>query len=87
MRSGEELIVPVYVDDAYIPFGRMKMCHMIADTEEELHEMAARIGLKREWFQDTSRPHYDVSKSRRKLATENGAVEITTEELVIRLRE
>jgi hypothetical protein len=60
---------------------------MIADTEEELHEMAGRIGMKREWFQDGRRPHYDVSMSKRKLAVEYGTIEITAEELVIRLRE
>lgn len=41
----------VYIDDAYLPYGRMKMCHMIADTEEELHQTALRIGMKRSWFQ------------------------------------
>ena len=79
--------MPVYVDDVFIPFGRMKMCHMIADTEEELHEMAGKIGMKREWFQSGFRPHYDVSKSKRKLAIESGAVEVTVQELVARLRE
>lgn len=39
---------------------------------------AAKIGLKREWFQDTNNPHYDVSKSHRKKAVLYGAVEITT---------
>lgn len=77
----------VYVDDVFIPYGRMKMCHMIADTEDELHDMAARIGMKRKWFQGGDRPHYDVSMSRRKLAVEQGAVEITIKELVHRLRE
>ena len=77
----------VYVDDVFIPYGRMKMCHMVADTEEELHEMADRIGMRRAWFQSGSRPHYDVSKSKRTLAVECGAVEITTRELVTRLRE
>ena len=72
----------VYVDDVFIPYGRMKMCHMVADTEEELHAMADKIGLKREWFQNTSRPHYDVSKSRRKLAVEYGAIEVTIRELI-----
>ena len=74
--------MPVYVDDVFIPFGRMKMCHMIADTEEELHEMASRIGMKREWFQEGSRPHYDVSMGKRKLAVECGVIEITAGEIV-----
>lgn len=38
----------VYVDDMYIiplgQFGNMKMSHMIADTKEELLEMADKIG-------------------------------------------
>ena len=72
----------VYVDDAYIPYGRMKMCHMIADTEEELHEMADKIGMKREWFQNTSMPHYDVGMGKRTLAVEYGATEITMRELI-----
>lgn len=74
--------MPVYVDDVFIPFGRMKMCHMIADTEEELHEMARKIGLRREWFQDTSRPHYDVSKTKRAEAVRHGAVEVSVKELI-----
>ena len=30
---------------------RKRWSHMIADTETELHAMAARIGLRRGWFQ------------------------------------
>ena len=76
----------VYVDNVFIPYGRMKMCHMIADTEEELHEMADKIGMQRAWFQAGSRPHYDISKSRRILAIEHGAIEITIKELVARMK-
>lgn len=65
----------VYVDSAFIPFRRMKMCHMIADTLEELHGMAEAVGMRREWFQvNASFPHYDIAKSRRKRAIELGAV-------------
>ena len=55
----------------------MVMCHMVADTLEELHAMAGQIGMKREWFQDApkaSHPHYDLNEHRRALALELGAV-------------
>ena len=73
----------VYVDNAQIPYGRMKMCHMIADTVDELHEMANKIGMKRKWFQNKlSMPHYDVSLTKRKLAVNAGAIEISERRLV-----
>lgn len=70
----------VYVDAAKYRYGRMVMCHMIADTPEELHAMADRIGVARRWFQDpktmnVSFPHYDIAKSKRELAVEAGAIE------------
>lgn len=49
------------------------MSHMLADSLGELHEMAARIGLRREWFQALSVPHYDLCQSKRKLAVQLGA--------------
>lgn len=72
----------VYVDDMYkVPMGqfrRMKMSHMIADTNEELHAMAERIGVQRKWFQDVSSgAHYDIAMSKRELAIAAGAVPIT----------
>ena len=67
----------VYVDSMKIPFRGMIVCHMTADTTEELHNMAQRIGLKKEWLQPKSRPHYDISKSKRELAVGLGAIEVT----------
>lgn len=72
----------VYVDNARNRLGRMVMCHMVADTVDELHEMAAQIGMLRTWFQPGSWPHYDVSVSRRRVAVEAGASEVTQRELV-----
>jgi hypothetical protein len=72
--------VSVYVDGERNGFGRMVMCHMWADTLAELHEMAAKIGMRREWFQPLSFPHYDVSLSRRAAAVSNGAIEVTRRE-------
>ena len=66
----------VYVDTAQNKYGRMKMCHMLADTMKELHEMADKIGIQRKWFQaNSSTPHYDICQSKRLLAIENGAIE------------
>lgn len=73
----------VYVDTMRARFGRMIMCHMIADTEEELIAMARAIGLQQRWHQypGTYRSHFDISLSKRKKAIAQGAVEITLMEL------
>lgn len=76
--------MPVYVDDMHKSpagqYGRMKMSHMIADTDDELHAMAAKIGVQRRWWQSpekTSGSHYDIALSKRALAVAAGAVEIS----------
>lgn len=79
----------VYVDDMYAPFGRrMIMCHMCADTTEELMAMAKTIGLRPEWIQHkgTWREHFDVAKGKRALAVQAGAVEVTQKDLVRRMK-
>lgn len=75
----------VYVDDmeaSYQPKHRpgrtYVMCHMIADTEEELHAMAEKIGVARKWYQGD---HYDIARSKRFLAILNGAKPITMRQL------
>lgn len=73
----------VYVDDMQAPFGRMKMCHMAADTTEELIAMADKIGVARRWIQHagTTREHFDIAMSKRALAVAAGAKEVTRKEL------
>ncbi len=52
---------------------------------EELHAFASEIGLRREWFQGGSRPHYDLRPSRRRVAVSKGAEEVGTRDLVRRM--
>lgn len=77
----------VYVDDYEADFGRMVMCHMIADTRDELLAMVDRIGVQRKWIQDpgTFAEHFDIAKSKRRLAVRAGAVEVEARELVARM--
>lgn len=73
----------VYVDDMKAKFGRMIMCHMAADTEQELHAMADKIGVARKWYQGD---HYDVCLAMRAKAVEFGAKEITWMQLGCKAR-
>lgn len=66
----------VYVDDAKIPYRGMLMCHMWADSREELHAMAGKIGITRRHFQCpplAKWEHYDICLSKRAEAIRNGA--------------
>ena len=77
----------VYVDDGYKNFklGRMRMSHMVADTVDELVEMAIAIGLKIAWMQrgdDHRKPHFDVALDKRRMAIRFGAHEVTMREMV-----
>jgi hypothetical protein len=73
--------VTVYIDHAFAAgdWGRWTGGgHLQADTLDELHAFAARLGMRCEWFQ--SRPgrpendHYDLTRAGRDLALALGAV-------------
>lgn len=75
----------VYVDDVRHQFGRMVMCHMWADTLDELLAMADRIGVARKWIQGhptlsfgkhrkASWVHFDIALAMKAKAIEAGAV-------------
>lgn len=57
--------------------------HLTADTEEELHAFAARLGLKREWFQPKSTPHYDLTRAKALRAQELGAKFVPAKEQAV----
>lgn len=70
----------VYIDNMFARYRGMKMSHMLADSDAELHAMADRIGVERRHWQrptDTCGSHYDIAMSKRALAIEAGAVPIT----------
>ena len=65
---------PVMVQPAAERYGTV-WCHMTADTLEELHAFAQKVGMYRSWFQDPpTHPHYDLTPSRRRMAVMYGAV-------------
>jgi hypothetical protein len=71
----------VYVDHAFAvgDWGRWSGGgHMQADTLDELHAFAARLGMRREWFQTKpERPendHYDLTRALRERAISLGAM-------------
>lgn len=80
----------VYVDNFRAPARvggiRGRWSHLTADTPEELHAFAEKIGMKREWFQGKCKHgpcptiddvcahfHYDVVDSKRAEALAAGA--------------
>ena len=73
----------VYVDEPIHPYGRMMMCHMMADSSEELLAMADKIGVQRKWIQfpGTYREHFDIAKGKRALAILLGAKPVSGREL------
>ena len=73
----------IYVDQPIHRWRSKLWCHLIADDLKELHEFAAKLGLKREWFQNHRiQPHYDITESKRAIAVRMGANEITTKDMV-----
>lgn len=69
----------VYVDDMRAPFGRLIMCHMLADSDDELRGMADKIGVSQKWHQGD---HFDICLSKRATAVHYGAIEITQRQAV-----
>jgi Protein of unknown function (DUF4031) len=72
----------VYVDDMDAPFQGTIMCHMLADTHEELMAMAKLLRLNPAWIQHPGTPkeHFDISLGKKRLALAHGALPITWDE-------
>ena len=76
----------IYVDQPIHTWRNKLWCHLVADDLEELHDFAAKLGLKRSWFQNHKiQPHYDITEAKRAIAVKMGAKELTTEEMAERV--
>jgi hypothetical protein len=66
-----------------------KWSHMFADTEAELVAFGRKIGMRPQWLQKrgTSDAHFDLVPTKRRLAVQLGAREITQLEAVNMRRE
>jgi hypothetical protein len=76
----------VYIDDYNAPYRGMIMCHMLADTTDELLEMVDAIGIQRKWIQYEGVPHrehFDISKAKKVLAIRKGAIAITCRQMAL----
>jgi hypothetical protein len=64
-----------------------EFCHLLADTRDELHEMADRLEIPRRFFQDHPyRWHHDLPAHLRPRAIALGAQEVTMHEVGALLR-
>lgn len=52
--------------------------HMVSTVSaDELHQMADMLGLKREWWQQESFSHYDITPPKRLKALKLGAIQVS----------
>ena len=87
-RGADEQLT-VYVDDwrqrAVIRDREDRWSHLLADDPEELHAMAAALGIPLRGYQRHRRAaalnHYDVPEALRRRAIELGAVPVTWREM------
>jgi hypothetical protein len=71
------MVEGIYVDPAIHWWRGKQWCHLFGDDLSALHAFAAKLGLKREWFQNDWRlPHYDISDRKRVHAVKLGAKEV-----------
>lgn len=73
----------VYVDDAAILYRGRPRYHMTADSLEELHAFAQRLGIHPGWFHRGARhPHYDIHEDERTHALALGAQQVDRRTIV-----
>jgi hypothetical protein len=86
------ILVDTLQEYPHEPHGQRHWCHMMTDDLsaeglQELHRMAAMLGLPRAAFQDKpGLPHYDLTPTRRRAALQHGAQAVSSKEMVTRCR-
>ena len=80
--------MPVYVD-RLVDYGwrHGPSCHLIADSVDELIDFAVQMGLRPEWFQPKSSPHFDLTAEGRAAAVNKGAIELDNRAFIAKVRE
>ena len=74
----------ILVDECNWPWRDLLWCHMVSDTSlDELHAFARWIGIPERGFQGD---HYDIPEEARAVAVAEGALEVTSREVVEALR-
>ena len=75
-------------DEAPFCFRNKPSCHLYADSLDELHAFAKRIGLRYEWFQNNrTLQHYDLTVGRREAAIKLGAIQHDRRQAIEKWRE
>jgi hypothetical protein len=78
----------VYVDSLFnYGWKHGSSCHLIADRISELKAFAVKIGLRPEWYQAKSSPHFDLTVEGRALAVAHGAIELDRRAFVAKIKE
>jgi hypothetical protein len=62
-------------------FDRLR--HLVADSREELHAFAAKVGIKRCWFDgNRHHPHYDIPLKLRQAVEKSNAIKVSPREVL-----
>jgi hypothetical protein len=76
--------VAIFVDECRWWHKERHWCHMVSDSSlDELHDFAARLNIPERGFH---RDHYDLPETYREQAVALGAIEVTSRELLHRMR-
>ena len=79
-RSRGDTTVALLVDPAIWPWRGILFCHLVSDTSlDELHSFARWIGVPERAY---GGDHYDISERMRVIAIAEGALEVSSKDIV-----